>query len=361
MENRRCCTGKLMILLLLFSIIATPFVLGVDASETISRLKFTIHPGGTFSVISKATPLESLLEKITEETNVEVYVDSVSKKRLVSINVNKVTLIELLQRIIGGNYAMVYDGRNVTALHVLPQGKTQPVGSAVTIPDFSGQVKISDQHARMFFMPTNNSKNAIDNYIKKRHETIARLSKKNPDKEIHAQISFRGYLNADRVLAFVKENHLDPVTLNIGWKENGGGYDLKRGESIEMAIQSAALHHERFIAEIREDADMHIASLRQQGVSDAQMQSDLVFQQNANDLSSVFHDKGVPFYGVRVAASAKQLHTLTSNDREIRLVDPLWGGSVEDEIANVYPTTKIAIPLVPDNETFISEIMEGRE
>lgn len=353
MKNRCRYTSQLMALLLLISVTAAPIVPAVEASETISGLQFMAHTGGTFSIISKATPLGLLLEKIAEKTNVDVYVDSESKKRPISINVKNITLIKLLQRIIGDNYAVVYDGRNVTALYVLSQGKTQSAESAVTISDFSGQVKISNQRARIFFMPADTSESSIDNYIKKRHDALAKLSEENPHKKLHAQISFKGYLSADQVAALIKENQLDPVTLNIGWKENGGGYDLKRGESIEAAIESAALHHERFIAQLQEDADMQVTNLRQKGIGDAQMQSELTFQQNANDLISIFHAKGVPFYGVRVAASAKQLHTLTSGVQTIRLVDPLWGGSVEDEIANVYPTTKIAIPLVPDNETFI--------
>jgi hypothetical protein len=353
MKNRRRYTSQLMALLLLISVITAPLVLAVDATETISGLQFTAHPGGTFSVISKATPLGLFLEKIAEKTNVEVYIDGESKKRPVSINVKNITLIELLQRIAGDNYAMVYDGRNVTALHVLPQGKTQSAESAVTISDFFGQVKITNQRARMFFMPVDNSKRAIDNYIKKRHDALAKLTEENPHKELHAQISFKGYLTADQVVALVKDNHLDLVTLNIGWKENGGGYDLKRGESIEVAMKSAALDHEEFLTVLKEDADMQVADLRQKGIGDAQMQSELRFQQNANELASVFHAKGVPFYGVRVAASAKQLHILTSGVQTIRLVDPLWGGAVEAEIAKVYPTTKIAIPLVPENESFI--------
>lgn len=128
---------------------------------------------------------------------------------------------------------------------------------------------------------------------------------------------------------------------------------MKRGESIEVAIELVALHHEQFISQLREDADMQVASLRKNGIRDDQMKSELEFQKNAKDLSSIFYTKGVPFYGMRVAASAKQLNTLTSDDKTIRLVDPLWGGSVEEDVSNVYPTTKIAIPLVPDSETFI--------
>lgn len=361
MNYHRCYTRQLLTLLLIVSVIVAPFALANDASEKASGLQFTAHSDGTFSVISQSTPLEVLLSKIGETTNVNIYIDSESKKRPVSINVKNITLIQLLRRIALDNYAIVFDGRKVTALHVLPQGKTQPTESAVNIPDFSGQVKISNQRARMFFMPADNSKSIIDNYIKRRHEALSKLSEKDPHKELHAQISFKGYLTAGQVVALVKDNHLDPVTLNIGWKDNGGGYDLKRGESIETAIESAALYDKEFIAELQESADRQVANLRQKGIGDAQMQSELAFQQNANELASVFHAKGVTFYGVRVAASAKQLNTLTSNDQVIRLVDPLWGGSVENEIANVYPMTKIAIPLVPGNETFIPLVTEDRK
>lgn len=353
MNSHRCCTRQLLVLLLIISSIITTFALAADTIEKAGGLQFTAHPDGTFSVISQSAPLEMLLSRIRETTNIDIYIDGALKKRPVSINVKNISLIQLLRRIAGANYAMVYDGLTVSALHVLPKGKTQSANGDIAIPEFSGQVKITNQRARMFFTPANNSKSAIDSYINKRHEALAKLSEENPNKELHAQISFKGYLSADKVAALVKENQLDPVTLNIGWKENGGGYDLKRGESIEAAMKSAALDHEEFLTVLKEDADMQVADLRQKGIGDAQMQSELRFQQNANELASVFRAKGVTLYGVRVAASAKQLHTLTSNDQEIRLVDPLWGGSVEDEIANVYPTTKIAIPLVPDNETFI--------
>lgn len=358
MKNRHCYTSQLTALLLLVSVITASFALAGVVSEKENGLQFTTNSDGTFNVISQLTPLEVLLLKIGETTNVHIYIDSASKKHPVSINVKNITLIQLLRRIAVDNYAMVFDGRNITALHVLPQGKTQMTESAVKVSDFSGQVKISNQRARMFFMPADNTKSAIDNYIKKRHDALEKLSKEDPRKELHAQISFKGYLSSDQIVALVKENQLDPVTINIGWKENGGGYDLKRGESIEAAIESATLYDKEFIAELQESADRQVANLRQKGVDDTQMQSELIFQQNANELSSVFHAKGVAFYGVRVAASAKQLHALTSRVQTIRLVDPLWGGSIEDEVANVYPTTKIAIPLVPDNESFVSEITE---
>ncbi len=352
-NNYLCCVRQSLMLLLSISIVTMTFFLSVEASEKVNGLQFTAHSDGTLSVISQSIPLEMLLHKISKTTNVDIYVNSASKKRPITINAKNIKLIQLLKRIAKDNYAMVYDGHNVTDLHVLPQGKGQSAKLAAHTFEFSGQIKISNHRAMMFFMPTDQSKSTIDNYIKKRHEALSKLSKEDPLKELHAQISFQRYMSANQIVAFVKQNQLDPVTLNIGWRENSGEYDLKREETIEAAIQSATLNHERFISQLQEDADMQVASLRKQGISDIQMQSELAFQKNADDLTSIFYKKGVPFYGMRVAASANKLHTLTINNQAVRLVDPLWGGSVEDEITNIYPTTKIAIPFIPENETFI--------
>lgn len=345
---------RLKLLLLMVSVIITPFAQAGNTSGKISEFQLTVNQDGTFNVTTKETSLGLLLTKISEKTGVEIYVDNTSKNRPVSIDANGITLVQLLQRLAVSNYTMVFDRHgSVEALHVVQQNEPQPTARDVNFSDFSGQVKISNNRARMFFMPADNSKYSVDNYIKERHALLAKLAAQDPFQQTQAQISFQGYMSADQIAALIKENQLDPVTLNIGWKENGGGYDLKRGESLEAAIESAALHYQRLIAQLRDDADMQVAQLRQQGVSESQIRSALAFQQNAKELDSIFLDKGVPFYGVRVAANAKQLHSLTGDILEVRLVDPLWCGSVEDEISKAYPTTKIAIPLVPDNNNFI--------
>ncbi len=352
--NYYCCHKRQWVmLLLLVSIIVTPFIPASDAKEKASSLQFTAHSDETFSVKSHLTPLEALLSKITETTNVVIYIDNALKKRPVTIDVKRSTLVQLLQHIAGDNYAIVYDKHNVTALHVLPPGKSRSIKSAVAVSEFSGKVKISKNRAQMFFMPPDHSKDAIDDYIKKRHAALKKLAEEEPNKAIQAQMSFQGYMSDKRVVALVKENKLDVVTLNMGWKEHGGGHDMQEGESIEAAMESVVLYQKKFLSVLLEDADRQVAGLRQQGISDAQMKAELEFQKEAHDLSSVFHNKGLTFYGMRVAASAKQLHTLTASEETIRLVDPLWGGSVEDEIADAYSVAKIAIPLVPEKETFI--------
>lgn len=250
MNCNRYSVGRLLMMLLIISLFATQFALAEDAREKVRGLQFTAHPDGTFSVESQSVPLDVLLSKIGEATNVVVHVDAESNKRLVTISVKSISLIQLLKRIAGANYAMVYDGGNISALYVLPKGKDYSITNAGAISEFSGQVKISNQRARMFFMPVGNSKIVVDNYINKRHEALAKLSAEDPQKQLSAQISFNGYLSSDQIVELVKENQLDPVTLNIGWKENGGGYDLTQGESIENAVESAAMHHKRFVEQL---------------------------------------------------------------------------------------------------------------
>ncbi len=332
-------------LILIISIVVTPFALAGDTSERVSRLQFTANPNGTFSVVANGIALESLLAKIRETTNLDVYVSEDEKRRPISIDVKNIALIELLRRVAGDNYAIVFEGQRVTDLHLLPKGKT--------VSDFSGKVQVREKRARLFFMPQNDSKDAVNDYIRKRHEALARLAKEEPDKELQAQISFQGYMVANQVVSFVKENRLDPVTLTIGWKEHGGGHDLQQGESIEDAIKAASLFQKSMIAELQEDANRDVAELRKQGEHGAPLETALTFQKEINEQNAVFQAKGVTYYGIRVAGRADQLYALTSNDKEIRLVDPLWGGLVEKEMSEIYPVKKIPIPLKPNNDNFL--------
>jgi len=345
--------------MLIVSFIVTPFALASGIGDKTSNLQFVAHSDGTFSVKSEETPLGILLLKIGDSANVDVYIDEKLKKQPVSIELKKVTLIQLLQRIVKENYGIVFDKRNVTALHVLPSGKKQPV------TDFSGKISIDGSRAKMFFMSSDKSKSGINNYIKKRHEVLERLAREYPDRELHAQVSFNDYMSAEQVVALVKKNKLDTVSFSIGWKEMSGGHDLKQGESIEEAMKSSVLGHEGFITALQEDINMQIAHFREQGMTDGQIQSEQAFQREATELRELIavHQKyGVPYYGIRIVGSAKQLHALTGNDEDkLRLVDPLWGGTVEDEINNLYLMQKIAIPIKPDNNNFILQDMEDKK
>ena len=325
MKNYRKFKKKLFVALLVF--IDTTISSQLSA-EIKSSLEFDYHTDGTFSVNSRAVPLELLLARIHQVSNIKIYIDRKSKKRPITTSVYNISLVQLLKRIVGDNYVMVFDGN----------------------AEFSGQIKITDNRAKMFFFPSSSLKSVTENYIRKRHKLIEKLAYETPHKKLNAQISFQGYLSSGQLVELVKDNHLKPVSLNIGWKENGGGYDLKNHESIESAVEMAAIHHQQFIAEIQADANRQVAGLRQQGMNDPDIHAELEFQKNADGLAAIFHKNGMLFYGMRVAGTASTLHSILNNKNTVRLVDPLWGGAVEAEISKVYPTMKIAIPLVPEQE-----------
>lgn len=360
MDYYSCYKKYILILGIIICVIIASNTNASDENEQVYGFEFTAHRDATYTISGRSIPLNLVLSKVEEQTNVKIYVDSSIKQRPVTINAKNINLVELLKRIAGDNYVMLFGKHNVKSLHILPKGQKTQAKISSPISDFSGQVKVSNNRAKMFFTPKNNSNSEIQHYIKNRHATLAKLSEQEPHKKLNAQLSFHGYLSSEQIIAIVNENNLDPVSLNIGWKENGGGYDLKEGETIETAIYSASKHHQRFVSQIEEDANMQVASLRQQGISDEEMNSELVFQKNANDLSKVFQNQGVLYYGLRVAASSKQLYSLTNDDQAIRLVDPMWGGLVEDEVSNTYQTMKIAIPLVPVDEIDNSKSKEDK-
>lgn len=61
----------------------------------------------------------------------------------------------------------------------------------------------------------------------------------------------------------------------------------------------------------------------------------------------------VLFYGVRVSATAEYLHALVRDNRSARLVDPLWGGALEEEMSNEYEVSKVVMLLLENNVNFI--------
>lgn len=338
----------LQLLAVILSILLSPQLSIAD--EATDESSFTINPNGTIDLAAHSVLLGTLLSEIGEAMNISVHIDNESKTRTVTLIKSDLPLVQLLEEVAGDNYVLGYENFTPRAVYVMSQGEAHSPVNVAQAPDFSGQVRISNQQARLFFMPAGSGAEAIEDYIRKRHEILAKLSQATPGKELPAQISFNAYLPSERVVELIEKNQLSPVTLNIGWKDKGGGYDVNSKESIEAAIESVAQHHERFIAQLKEDADRQVKTLRQQGEDSVKMSSALRFQQNANELNSVFHSQGLLFSGVRVVASTQKLHSLIRGESEVRLVDPLWGGEIEAEISAVYSTTKVAMPLVPDIE-----------
>jgi len=340
--------------LLAGSLVAVTLGGTVVAGEKSKDMQIVQHADGTVSIHAEAVLLGTLLERLSAVTGVEVYVDDQAKGRTVTLDGTHRSLVWIVKHIAGENYALVYDGKGASALHVMSGAHGESTTQRDTVSPFSGQVKIQGARARMFFTPADRSEHTVTRYISNRHRALEDLARREPEKMLHAQLSFTGYMAADRLLAFVQQHQLETVTLNIGWGENSGGYQRKPGESIQEAIASAARHHQQFLQVMREDADRQAARLKEQGISDDQMRPERAFRENAHALGNVYETYGVPFYGVEVAGTAQTLQFLTKEDTIVRLVDPLWGGEVEEAMTDMYRTIKVPVPLMPRRQVFIA-------
>jgi len=199
---------------------------------------------------------------------------------------------------------------------------------------------------KIIFGPRCNSISCIDSYIKSRHNILQQLSIESPNQKIEAQISFKDYLGESEIKQlFLPYKDIKIITLNIGWREQVGGYDLKKDESLDEAIRKLREHHLRFLDTVYKSA-----------IGESQNQEDFYpdseealrkneFLSHATELRQVFRKRGVTFYGARIKGLVLTL-TEISKLNWIRLVDPLW--SEEDVTSNsVVETKKISVPISP--------------
>lgn len=199
---------------------------------------------------------------------------------------------------------------------------------------------------KIIFGPRCNSISCIDNYIKSRHNILQQLSIENPNKSMESQISFRDYLGEDKVRQlFSSYQDIKIITLNIGWGEQVGGYDLKKGESLDEAIKNLREHHIKFLDVLYEAA---VGEYQNQNkvfsANDEESLSKAEFLTHATELKQVFRKRGVTFYGARIIATVSTLIKI-SKLNYIRLVDPLW--SEEDVTPDGIEIKKISLPISP--------------
>ena len=198
---------------------------------------------------------------------------------------------------------------------------------------------------KIIFGPRCDDASCIDNYIKSRHTLLNRLSVDNSAQKIEAQISFKDYLGEREIRQlFLPYKDIKVITLNIGWGEQVGGYDLKEGESLDEAIKNVREHHLRFLDTLYESAigeyqnQQDIYSDSEETLRKGELLS------HATEIRQVFRKRGVTFYGARIKGTISTL-TKISKVKWIRLVDPLW--SEEDETSNGIETKKISVPISP--------------
>lgn len=198
---------------------------------------------------------------------------------------------------------------------------------------------------KIVFGPRCNSASCIDEYIKSRHNILKQLSVESPTQRIEAQISFTDYLGEDKVRRmFSPYQDIKIITLNIGWGEQVGGYDLKKDETIDDAIKNIREHHIRFLDTLYESAIEEYNNHQDIHPDSEEALREAEFLSHATELKQVFRKRGVTFYGARIVVTVSTLMEI-SKLKNVRLVDPLWREEYERD--NAIKTRKIAIPISP--------------
>lgn len=198
---------------------------------------------------------------------------------------------------------------------------------------------------RFIFTPDKTDLQTIHQYIKNRHQILDKLASERPEQVLDAQISFRQYLNSQQLIEVIKHYDVKVLTLNFGWKDNGGEVDIAKDESIEEALIRTHSNHKDFVEELYESAsELQKEAIEGMNEQDRQREDD--FFAEAKELKDIYEKHGVLYYGIKVIATASKLKAIKDTDTHIRLVDPLWDER-ESLLGVTHKIKKIGIPISP--------------
>ncbi len=159
--------------LMAISILISPLAITVDVS---SELESISYPDGAYTASSESFSLDSPPYETDQETGIITYVNDTIRARVVDTNESIIILAQLLKRVAGDNYASVYNADRATALLILPNENEMVINSVHHYSNISGRIKVKNNDTKMFFMPKNENKNTISEYIKDRFYFLARLA-----------------------------------------------------------------------------------------------------------------------------------------------------------------------------------------
>lgn len=202
-----------------------------------------------------------------------------------------------------------------------------------------------ENHTKLIFAPSVNTKAAILTYVEERHRVLDELSAMIPNQLMEAQISFKDYMNSEEILAHVRRYDIDVLALNIGWKDQVGGYELDNGETIAEALKTASFHQKRFTDELYESALRQSRDKASAEGSQEDLARHAAFLAHAAGLKSGFQRRGLLIYGLRVRGEAAELKSMRDMNNSVRLVDPLWFENEEQVMES--SVRKVAIPISP--------------
>lgn len=205
---------------------------------------------------------------------------------------------------------------------------------------------VTEQNVTKFiFTPNKIDIQTISQYIKIRHQILDELASENPEQVLDAQISFKRYLNSQQLTEVVKRYDVKVLTLNFGWKDNGGGLDIAKDESLEEALIRSHFNHKTFVDELYESAS-EFQKKAIEGMSEQDRKREDEFLANAKELKDMYEKHGVLYYGIKVTGTASKLKAIKDTGTHIRLVDPLWDER-ESILGATHKIKKIGIPISP--------------
>lgn len=276
-----------------------------------------------------------ILKTLSEKTDTEIKVEDGAADQIISIALKDMSLQDAIKKIVGNNY--------VLALKKTDNGFEVIKGNIVSVKDrikeFIGSFAIDGPRIKMFFMPEGSSPESIAEYIKERHKLLDYLAEKYPNKVIETQISLKDFLTMDEITAMVNQYDVRVKTINDGWKDNSGGFDLPEGQSFEEAVPELIKYNEEFFKSMMEDKDETSEE------SNSKM----------GEYYRNFKEKGVMVYGLKIEGKVKELKNIKDSISQVRIMDPLWKGNLFNLLEKTHIVAPIAIPLNPFSEP-VSEL-----
>lgn len=153
-------------------------------------------------------------------------------------------------------------------------------------------------------------------YIKARNKELARLALSQPSREIRAWISFSQPQPSSVIVDLVNQQGLEVLEINSIFEDQGGGYRLDRGETIEDSVKNYEAATEQFLDQAirsREDPE-YIAAFGNT--------PDPLYHQFVRRRSAL-RSQGVQLYAIEVHGKLSTLASLpAAHPNIVRLVDP---------------------------------------
>ncbi len=290
---------------------------------------------GGFKFMSNGAKLVKVITAIRKESGLKIGIPKARQSEIITLCTPNKPMISILKSVLKTNYVLVFNSNeNIVDVTVLQEGNEKNTHRP-TASKFSGKVVVKGNVANMLHIPLTEKKEDVEQYIISRHLVLDELSKRYPDKIFFAQISFKNALSENQLLAALEGYDVRAINLNTIAGEYVGGNDVPEGTPLHDAINEANSTEMEFLnVHCMEENESKKASISEE----------------CKKLYASRNNEGTMFFGVQVSAKPRELKMIKDNSNYTRLVDPLWSGSIEDELSIEYKTKHTAIPLIPESK-----------